>query len=119
MMRKLSILASARHAISRGSMPWNWLYLSKKQALARQAEIDIRVLEISKLIMNPPGKLLTFAVKIISLFENRDPKGNQKTEARMRNLSFAVTLFIQCPIKRLRSFSIRSSFRAGAGSANI
>jgi hypothetical protein len=48
--------------------------LEQEQALARQAEIDIRVLEISKLIMNPPGKLLTFAVKIISLFENRDPK---------------------------------------------
>lgn len=48
--------------------------LEKEQALIRQAEIDIRVLEISKLIKNPPGKFLTLALKIISLFENRDPK---------------------------------------------
>lgn len=40
----------------------------------RIEEIDIRVLELSKMIKTPPVKLLALILKIISLFEIKDPK---------------------------------------------
>jgi len=40
---------------------------------SRKSEIDLRVLEISKLIKRPPGKFLSFLLKVISIFEIKNP----------------------------------------------
>ena len=48
--------------------------MDEKKRMNRIKEIDIRVLELSKMIKNPPGKLLAFILKMISLFEIKDPK---------------------------------------------
>ena len=39
---------------------------------SRIEEIDLKVLELSKMIKKPPGKLLGFVLKFISLFETKD-----------------------------------------------
>ena len=46
--------------------------LDEKGKLSRLAEIDLRVLEISKMIRNPPGRLMDIVLKIIALFEVTD-----------------------------------------------
>ena len=56
--------------------------MNENSRAGRIEEIDIRVLELSKMIKNPPGKLLTFTLKFISLFEIKDP---QKIIDKMNN----------------------------------
>ncbi len=39
----------------------------------RKKQIDLRVMEFSRLIMHPPGKALRLMLKVISFFETKDP----------------------------------------------
>ena len=41
---------------------------------SRKKQIDLRVMEFSRLIMQPPGKALRIILKLISLIENKDPR---------------------------------------------
>lgn len=47
--------------------------LDGKLVEARKNQIDLRVVEISHLIQDPPGKLLNFILNIMTLFEVKDP----------------------------------------------
>jgi hypothetical protein len=40
---------------------------------ARKKQIDLRVMEFSRMIMHPPGKAVRLALKLISVFETKDP----------------------------------------------
>ncbi len=40
---------------------------------ARISEIDLRAMEISRIIAHPPGNLLPFLLKLIAIFEMKDP----------------------------------------------
>jgi hypothetical protein len=44
----------------------------KEGQIKRRGEIDLRVLEISEMIKNPPGKILFSLLKFISLFESNN-----------------------------------------------
>jgi hypothetical protein len=46
--------------------------LNEGSRKARISEIDVRVVEISKMVLNPPGKLLDLILKFISLFEAKN-----------------------------------------------
>ena len=48
--------------------------MNKSQKMARVAEIDKRVLGLSKIIKNPPGKLLDVLLRIIAAFEKKDKR---------------------------------------------
>jgi len=47
--------------------------LSETEADRRITEIDVRVLEISRLVASPPGRILRLVLNIISLLEPRSP----------------------------------------------
>ncbi len=46
--------------------------LNNKSQEERINDIDIKVLELSKMIKNPPGRFLNLILKLISKFENKD-----------------------------------------------
>jgi len=52
--------------------------LHEPEATNRIKEIDVRVLEISKLIAEPPGRFLRIVLRIISLFETKDASKIEK-----------------------------------------
>lgn len=56
--------------------------LKGKKKQSRIIEIDGRVQQLSRMISNPPGLLLKLVLKLISIFETKDPK---KLIVKMKN----------------------------------